>query len=199
MKIDIKRRIGFKFNVEKLINALAFFAGEVTDLDKLKATKLLYLADKHHLVRYGRPILGDCYCALDAGPIPSRSLDIMNEVIKPFPGSFPTPDRDAFLRKMEITDHKYPRFRRKAPPNLSVFSASEVDSLKKTLGKYGTMHGQDLVSLTHKDATWRETERNGEIDYRLFFKGERSPARREALELMELSQEDRDFLRGLHE
>ena len=77
----MKRRIEFKFNVKKLINALAFFAGEITDLDKLKAAKLLYFADKHHLVRYGRPILGDCYCALDAGPIPSRSLDIMKRII----------------------------------------------------------------------------------------------------------------------
>ncbi len=198
MKTNNRKRIEFKFDVKKLINALAFFAGEVKDLDKLKAAKLLYLVDKHHLVRYGRPILGDCYFRLDKGPIPSRSLDIMGDAIGMDKVNIPTPNRDAFISKLKTTDHKYPRFQQKEAPDLSVFSSSEIESLKETLHKYGKLSSSKLITLTHKDATWQETEQNAEIDYRLFFKNTPS-ARKEALELMELSQEDRDFLRELDE
>ncbi len=198
MKINSQKRIEFRFDVKKLINALAFFAGEVKDLDKLKATKLLYLADKHHLVRYGRPILGDCYFRLDAGPVPSRSLDIMNSTVDVFRVNIPTPNKDAFISKLKITDHKYPRFQQREAPDLSVFSSSEIESLKETLHEYGKLSISKLIKLTHKDATWQETEQNAEIDYRLFFKNTPS-ACKEAFKLMEFSQEDRDFLRELDE
>lgn len=198
MKTNSQKRIEFKFDVKKLINALSFFAGEVKDLDKLKAAKLLYLVDKHHLVRYGRPILGDCYFRLDAGPVPSKSLDIMNSADDIIRANIPTPNRDAFISKLKTTNHKYPRFQQREAPDLSVFSSSEIESLKETLLKYGKLSSSKLIALTHKDATWQETEQNAEIDYRLFFKKTPS-ARKEALELMEFSQEDRDFLRDLDE
>lgn len=198
MKANSQKRITFRFEVKKLINALAFFAGEVRDLDKLKAAKLLYLADKHHLIRYGRPILGDCYFRLDAGPVPSKSLDIMNSADDIIKANIPTPNRDTFISKLKTTDHKYPRFQQKEAPDLSVFSPSEIESLKETLLKYGKLSSSKLITLTHKDATWQETEQNAEIDYRLFFKKTPS-ARKEAFELMEFSQEDRDFLRDIDE
>ena len=64
------------------MQALAFFSQRgVTDLTKLKAAKLLFFADKLHLNRYGRPILGDCYFCLDHGPVPSFSLNEMNDAL----------------------------------------------------------------------------------------------------------------------
>jgi hypothetical protein len=52
--------IRFRFAPEKLVQALAFFADRgVRDLDKMKAAKLLFHADKYHLLTYGRPVLGD--------------------------------------------------------------------------------------------------------------------------------------------
>ena len=37
----------------------------------------MYLADKEHLVRHGRPIVGDHYHKLPHGPIPTRGLDML--------------------------------------------------------------------------------------------------------------------------
>ena len=76
--------IGFekrRFKVDKLIACLAILAKHrVSKLDKLKAVKLLYLADKYHLLKYGRPIINDTYVHLDNGPVPSKALDIINDV-----------------------------------------------------------------------------------------------------------------------
>jgi len=38
-------------------------------LTKLKAVTLMYLSDQYHLFRYGRPITGDRYVAMDMGPV----------------------------------------------------------------------------------------------------------------------------------
>ena len=52
--------IKFEFNLDKLIHAIAFFCAKgIQDLTKLKVAKLLYFADKKHLLEHGEPILGD--------------------------------------------------------------------------------------------------------------------------------------------
>src|SRR5947209_669995 len=74
--------VEFNFEFEKFLAALHYLAvRQVPELDKYKVCKLFFLADKYHLVRFGRPILGDRYCPLPHGPIPSRSLDLLNEFI----------------------------------------------------------------------------------------------------------------------
>src|SRR5258705_13384540 len=67
--------IRFSFDQDKLTAVLTFFASRVDDLDALKSAKLLYFADKRHLLRYGRPILGDNYFGMDHGPVPERAYD----------------------------------------------------------------------------------------------------------------------------
>ncbi len=204
MKAEKKVNIRFAFNVKKFVNAMALFAQEVNKLDKLKAAKLLYFADKHHLVRYGRPIFGDRYHSLDYGPVPSLCLDIMNEVLQPLDEiSMRTPYKNIFERKLKVSkpkDHPYPCFKKVEDPDMEVFSQSEIESLKATIAKYGKKTGGKLIDLCHKEATWLKTRGSEnpdpEIDYRLFFKN--SPeAEPGVLELMEASQEDRDFIKHL--
>ena len=64
---SIKLPIRFKFDLDKLIASISFFAdNKLEDLSKLKACKLLYYADKYHLVKHVRPIgwrmMPDSYC-----------------------------------------------------------------------------------------------------------------------------------------
>src|SRR6266849_2457700 len=75
-------RITFNFKLEKLVHALAYFSKNgVRNLTKLKAAKLLYFADREHLLRHGRPILGDVYFCLPYGPVPSLALNEMSDAI----------------------------------------------------------------------------------------------------------------------
>src|SRR5437762_2187452 len=77
--------VRFEFSVRKALAGLLYFASEsqgVTALDKYKLAKLVFLADKYHLVRYGRPIFGDFYRALEWGPVPRQILNALDKVIK---------------------------------------------------------------------------------------------------------------------
>ena len=201
MKLEKRANIRFPFKIKKFVNAMAFFAQKVDKLDKLKAAKLLYFADKHHLIRYGRPIFGDHYHTLDYGPVPSICLDIMNEVLQPLRNiKIQTPYKNIFEQKLGVfkpKDHPYPCFKKIEEPDMKVFSQSEIESLRATISKYGKKTGGKLIALCHKEATWLKAKENPdpEIDYRLFF--EDHAVRPGALELMEILQEDRIFIESL--
>ena len=53
----------------------------------VKLIKLLYLADREALIRWGRPITTDRYVSLDNGPVVSRIYDLIRD--EPPPNSFP--------------------------------------------------------------------------------------------------------------
>ncbi len=52
----------------------------------VKLIKLLYLADREALIRWGRPITTDRYISLDNGPVVSRMYDLIRD--EPPPNSF---------------------------------------------------------------------------------------------------------------
>ena len=168
----VKLPIRFKFDPEKFVASLAFFASHAKGLDKLKAAKLLYYADKYHLIRYGKPILGDVYYHLDYGPVPSKALDIMNEALDPYRlRGIPQSNLELLKKylKVDPAEKTHPTFEAKTEPDLDVFSESELEALRETIKRYGRYSGRQLIDLTHQEAPWLKTDRNEEIDYRLFF------------------------------
>src|SRR6187549_461447 len=75
--------IEFQLDLDKTREALAYLAWKSPGgLDKYRACKLLFLADKYHLVKYGRTITGDVYYALPLGPAPTRTLNILNMALE---------------------------------------------------------------------------------------------------------------------
>src|SRR5258706_5031900 len=93
----------FKFSLTKFIQAIVFLSRSgVSDLTKLKAAKLLYFADKEHLLRYGRPIIGDVYYALNLGPLPSQADDFLDEIEAANVAGPTTPEQIEFLRYLDV-------------------------------------------------------------------------------------------------
>jgi uncharacterized phage-associated protein len=156
-------RIYFQFEEEKLIQALAFLSLQgVNDLTKLKASKLLYFADKIHLNRYGRPITGDSYACMDNGPVPSISLNEMNEAIAPDEST----DTPALLRVLNVDlTSRYPIFSLKHDSLFvpDTFSRSELEVLREVADTYGKMPAGRLIDLTHEESAWnRANERRAQ-------------------------------------
>jgi uncharacterized phage-associated protein len=196
--VSLRREINFEFDFEKFVNLVVYLAKQASDFDILKATKLLYFIDKHHLIRYGRPITGDVYYQLDYGPVPSLSYDLLKQMDDDVPVDISaSPDKQRLLESLEVDEaQRYPIYRAKKEPDLNCFSRVELDSIRCVVKELGDYSSVDLMNLSHKDATYRKTRPKSRIDYRLFFE-DNPDASHDALEAMEIEQDDRDFAGGL--
>jgi hypothetical protein len=61
-----------------IIETLYYILHKIGEADRVKLTKLIYLADKYHLIRYGRTITNDDYYAMKYGPAGTTLKDILS-------------------------------------------------------------------------------------------------------------------------
>lgn len=203
-------RLQFEFDPVKLGQALAFLAQGIGDLTKLKAAKLLYFADKLHLVKYGRPITGDRYYCLDHGPVPSASLNAMNDLLTPVRirvgGRTLKNQMSEVLGQFLHVDRKGSNPRLMARESNSKFDAlteTEREVLGATAARYGKLPAGRLIELTHKEKTWvtpnkiRRSRSSVEIPWELFLEQEASTVTPEMREHIAEHQESDAFLRAV--
>lgn len=141
------------FNYKKATQALNYLVeanGGV--LNKMKAIKFIWLADRLHIRKYGRMITSDVYFALPFGPVASTTRNILelNEV---------------FLTKIEFdycsefieNSDKY-NFSSRKEPNLKVFSKTDIETLKIVLNQYNNLTEFQLSDLSHSFPEWKRYE-----------------------------------------
>jgi uncharacterized phage-associated protein len=195
------RQVSFRFDSEKLVHVLAFFADRgIADLTKLKAAKLLYFLDKFHLWHFGRPVVGGPYFCMPFGPVPGRALQAMNDVIDASEVESPFAEQcTALINEYLEVDARgsHPRFVARRPHNPEVFSRSELQALEHVFTEYGNKSANQLVTLTHDDPTWtipneqRVPGGRMRIPYHLFFEDANVEVR-QIWRLIESEQEDRE-------
>ena len=120
--------------------------------------KMVYLADRLHLERYGRPITGDKFIAMKEGACPSKIYDSM-KVLRGEENHNYLPESEHYLEVDATTNDVMV----KDMPSLDALSASEIECLDETvsvLKRCGRWHVRDLAH----DAAWMETGRNAPMD-----------------------------------
>ena len=151
--------VAFRFDFEKAEAALVHLASHpqrVPNLDKYKVGKLLFLADKYHVVRYSRPILGDYYKALPFGPVPQTIIDVLQLVIDKEPkGEFAV--RLAAAIELDRS-FENPHLRAKPPVNIDALSKSDLEALDLIIARHGTKTFEELMALTHHMAAYRKVD-----------------------------------------
>ena len=141
----LMRQIRFHFDLDKVINALAFFSRHgVNTLDQMTISKLLFLADRAHLLRYGRTITGDKYVCMVHGTVPSATRDLVNARF--------ADDKDAIemLAYFDVRKGAYPELVAKCEPDLDVFSDSDIEVLTEIAKDHGSKKPLQLRDLTHE-------------------------------------------------
>lgn len=136
------------FNLRKATEALNYFASKQSnkEIDKLKALKLIWLADRYHARQYGRTITDDTCCAMPLGTVPSNTKGYLDTL---------QPNNDSAL--IPIGKYTYKSTR---DPNLKVFSKTDLDALNIIFDKFGGMEGKELVKYTHTLPEWKRFESN---------------------------------------
>src|SRR5437763_15889947 len=126
--------IRFRFHPEKMVATLTFLAQRVSDLDAMKAVKLLFFADKAHLRKFGRPILGDAYYGLEHGPVPAATYEAIKQVFSGGAGEVSDDTVSALLEYLDVDrTADRPRFIAKKDPDIETLSPSDIEVLQETL------------------------------------------------------------------
>lgn len=143
-------RIEFQRDQDRTREAIAYLASKSkAGLDKYMICKLLFLADKYHLVRYGRTITGDRYFAMPHGPAPSTILSLLTSL---------TEEENSRLADALTVDrsYQYPRFLARRAPDVEYLSASDIEALDETFARFGSKSFPELRALTHEMAAYQK-------------------------------------------
>ena len=126
----------------------------------MKALKLIYLADKYHLRKYGRLITNDIYFAMPYGPVASSVKDIAEEsgFLDPMEGEYSS----RFLKargRYEIESIQ--------DIDSNVFSDSDIEALDFAWEKFGHLNKYELVEITHGYPEWSKHKQALKLDPRI--------------------------------
>ena len=132
-------KITFKFNEPKAIETILYLANRISDSCKYNICKMLYLADKTCLEKYGRFMFGESYSAMKEGATPSKSYDLLKRTAKEcteelrVEGNSIIPLRDA---------------------NLDYLSESDIECLNQTIAIYDKTRWK--MRRDAHDAAWKK-------------------------------------------
>lgn len=137
-----------KINYKKIIQALNYISTKQPNnlMNKMKAYKLLCLADRYHIRQYGRSITNDVYCALPYGTVPSNTMNL-------FTGKL---SDDDFNLNIEIVDNY--NYKSKSAPNLKVFSKTDLEAIDIILEKFNHKTEFELSQFSHIFPEWKRFE-----------------------------------------
>lgn len=136
----------------KAAQALNYFARqEGGSINKLKALKLLFFADRFHIRKYGRPVSECQYFAMTHGPVASEAKSIAEEC-----ATLPAMAR-AYARKYVRTDGDY-EFTSAADVDAAVLSPSDREALEFAWRNFGRFGKYTLRTITHHYPEWKRHE-----------------------------------------
>lgn len=143
----METRVNSTFNYKKATQALNRFALKSGGrINKLKALKLVYFADRYHLRKYGRLITNDSYVAMKNGAVPSSTRDILQKT--KFIG---TREKD-YANRFIVTEGY--DLESSAPPDDKVFSQSDIQAIEFAWKRFGHLGKYAIAQLTHKYPEW---------------------------------------------
>jgi len=163
MKANMLR---FQFDEKKGVEALTYVASKWPGLTAFFAAKVLFFAEKQHLNRYSRPIVGDTFIAMPNGPVPSTLYDFIKGRLDQ------AGDPDAIMAALLIERDPYPRVAAQRAPDLDALSPSDLECLDEAIAFCRGRGFGALSGLTHQERAWLEAPANGPMDYEHMIEGD---------------------------
>jgi len=136
-------------------DTIYYILSKVGKADKLQIIKLIYLADKYHLIKYGRTITGDDYYAMEKGPVGTTAKDLLtfeeDDVFSPTA-------KDYIIKLVEQTDKKYTYKAKNVDIELDTLSETDKEILNFVIEKFGDMSTDELIDYVHRYPEWKKYE-----------------------------------------
>ncbi len=139
--------------VKTVIDTIYYILRKIGRADKLKIVKLIYLADKYHLIKYGRTIINDDYYAMYYGPVATTVKDVLsfdNQLISGKEKKY----RERLIKRSG-------KFEFESNDNIDIdildtLSETDKEILDFVINKFKNMDSKKLVEYTHKYQEWTQ-------------------------------------------
>ncbi len=152
---------GFNIDKSKTLNAALYILNQVQEADYHKIFKILYFADQDHLKKFGRPITGDCYQAMNFGPVPSFLYDIFKAAEK---GNHPFHEAVEMSVLFSIRrDGNIPYVTAKIESDLDQLSETDLEALNQSIESNQALNFYELVEKSH-DSAWTNASKRIDIE-----------------------------------
>jgi uncharacterized phage-associated protein len=139
-------RITFRFNPDKAVQAITYILSSMGgSMEKVKLTKLLYLADRQSFIERGVSITGDRLVAMQYGPVPSGCLDLLNGVA--------LINRDRVFRFIHVVDTQVSL---REDPGKTLLNDADRKVLDQVVKDHGALQTWKLVHQTHALPEYRD-------------------------------------------
>lgn len=139
-----------QFDPRKAIAAIGFLV-QHSGAELYPVMKMLYLADKCHLSKYGRTIVGDDYVAMEKGPVPKHSYDLCKYLRGERRYYDRMPDAKKFIELGQ--DHQFHLLNE---PELDQLSRSDIRCLEEILNKYDSGKDRRKIFDDSHDQAWAD-------------------------------------------
>jgi len=149
-----------------IIETIYYILKKIGEADKIKIIKLIYLADKYHLIHYGRTITNDDYYAMEYGPvgttlkdilsIEQNNIPVMEEERRYLNISVMEEERRYFNSLIERAGQHSFRVVNDRDVPLDMLSESDREALDFVINNFGRMSTWELVDYTHRYPEWSQ-------------------------------------------
>ena len=150
-----------KPDIDRIKAAILYVLSRIGETDYHKLFKILYFADQKHLVRFGRPITGDQYEAIQYGPVPAETYDLFRHLSNKDSFVLPTPEVTdlfhsfVFRREANGMARPVPMVKSNEAPDMDELSPSDVECLSSSIAENRNINFYALTDKSH-DSAWTQ-------------------------------------------
>lgn len=143
--------IEFEPDWEKIPEVILYVISK-DEMTQYQIVKAVFLADRAHLKKYGRPVTFDNYVAMKLGPVPTNIYNLL----KPDHSFRDRYKEEAPWQAQPVPGSKKARlFSPRRNFNEDFLSVSDMRALDDAVGKVKKMKFMEIVDLTHADAAYK--------------------------------------------
>ncbi len=144
-----------KFNYDKIINAIKYFATMDSECLKVKLMKYLWYSDFLHFKKYTVSIFGLRYIHLPLGPVPEKYEILLGL----------TQENDIEIEPFPIGDYCGERIKALTGVDYNAFTPEETSTMNTVLEKFKLFTSSGISDYSHKEIAYINTSSREPIPY----------------------------------
>lgn len=154
----------FRLDLPKLFETILYFLEKRHPLTRFDLSKMIYFADREHLFKFGTPITGDSFYAMEHGPVPSQAYDILKVVSGENNQFLDREVQQAAIENLGTNDDGL-SFSPKRPPNKDYLSPSAMECLNFAFDKVDGRSFGEISDETHQHSGYKNLDPNDMLSF----------------------------------